>query len=111
MPQIGAFTRTQSGYFGHVRTLSLDLELTLVAAEPTDTENAPDYRVHLRDEDGPEVGAGWKRTGERAGDYIAVLLDDPIFVQPIRAHLFQAGDDKTAWALHWSRPPRRSERG
>jgi uncharacterized protein (DUF736 family) len=39
-----------------------------------------------------------------------LLLDDPAFVQPIRANLFQSGDDRTAWDLHWTRPPRRSER-
>lgn len=110
MPQIGEFTRTPSGYCGRVRTLALDLELVLILAEPTDTENAADYRIHLRDEDGPEVGAGWKRSGERAGNYVALLLDDPAFVQPIRANLFQWGDDKTAWGLHWTRPPRRSQR-
>lgn len=110
MPQIGEFTRTKSGYSGRIRTLSLDLELTVVPAEPSDAENAPDYRVHLRDEDGPEVGAGWKRTGERAGDYVSLQLDDPVFVQPIRANLFQSGDDKTAWGLHWNRPPKRGER-
>jgi uncharacterized protein (DUF736 family) len=40
MPQIGEFTRTQSGYAGHVRTLSVDLEVALVPAEQTDSENA-----------------------------------------------------------------------
>ncbi len=110
MPQIGEFIRTTSGYSGHVRTLSLDLQLTLVSVEPSDAENAPDYRIHLGDEDGPEVGAGWKRTGERAGDYVALQLDDPVFVQPVRANLFQSGDDKTAWGLHWNRLPKRGER-
>jgi uncharacterized protein (DUF736 family) len=110
MPQIGEFTRTKSGYSGRIRTLSLDIELTVVPAEPSDAENAPDYRIHLSDEDGPEVGAGWKRTGERAGDYVSLQLDDPVFVQPIRANLFQSGDDKTAWGLHWNRPPKRGER-
>lgn len=110
MPQIGEFTRTQSGYSGRLRTLSLDVELTLVPAEPSETENAPDYRIHLGDEDGPEVGAGWKRTGERAGDYVALQLDDPVFVRPVHANLFQSGDDKTAWGLRWNRPPKRGER-
>ncbi len=110
MPQIGQFTRTKSGYSGHVRTLSLDAALSLVPAEPSDAENAPDYRVHLGDEDGPEVGAGWKRTGEKAGEYVSLLLDDPVFAQPVRANLFQSGDDKTAWGLHWNRPPKRGER-
>jgi len=110
MPQIGQFTRTESGYSGHVRTLTLDAALSLFPAEPSDAENAPAYRVHLGDEDGPEVGAGWKRTGEKAGEYVSLLLDDPVFAQPVRANLFQSGDDKTAWGLHWNRPPKRGER-
>ncbi len=79
-------------------------------AEPSDAENAPDYRIHLDDEDGPEVGAGWKRRGERAGDYVAILLDDPVFLAPVRANLFRSGDDATAWGLHWTRAPKRNER-
>jgi len=68
MPQIGEFTRNEIGLFRPHPHASLDVELTLVSAEASDAENTPDYRIHLRDEDGPEVGAGWKRTGERAGD-------------------------------------------
>ena len=41
---------------------------------------------------GPEVGAGWKRNGEKAGDYVSLHLDDPSLRQPIRANLFQADD-------------------
>jgi uncharacterized protein (DUF736 family) len=110
MPQIGQFTRTKFGYSGNVRTLTLDIALSLVPADPSDAENTPDFRVHLGDDDGPEVGAGWKRTGEKAGDYVSLLLDDPILAQPVRANLFQSGDDKSAWGLHWSRPPKRGER-
>ena len=77
MAQIGQFTRTPSGYSGHVRTLTLDAELTFVPAENAEAENAPAYRIHLGDEDGPEVGAGWKHSGERAGPFVSVLLDDP----------------------------------
>ena len=109
MTQIGQFTRTTSGYTGNIRTLTLDVSLTLVPADASDTENAPDYRIHLGDDDGPEIGAGWKRTGEKAGDYVALQLDDPSFANPVRANLFQSGSDKTAWNLNWNRPPRRSE--
>ena len=110
MTQIGQFSRTKAGYSGQLRALSLDLSLTFVPANASEAENAPDYRIHLDDEDGPEVGAGWKRTGEKAGDYLAVLLDDPTFAQPIRANLFQLLDDKSAWGLYWSRPQKRSEK-
>jgi uncharacterized protein (DUF736 family) len=108
--QIGHFTRTKNGYSGHLRTLSLDVQLTLVPAERSDAENAPDYRVHLGDNDGPEVGAGWKRTGEKAGEYVSLLVDDPVLTQPIRANLFQSDADTTSWSLHWNRPAKRSER-
>src|SRR3546814_5633554 len=70
MAQIGDFTRTETGYSGRIRTLSLDAELTLVPAEPSDAENAPDFRIHIGKEDGPELGDGWKRVGEKAGAYV-----------------------------------------
>jgi len=111
MSQIGEFTRTNSGYSGHVRTLTLDVQFALVPAEPSDAENAPDYRIHLgEDGDGPEVGAGWRRIGEKAGDYVSLLIDDPVFAQPIRANLFRSDADNTSWSLHWNRSPKRSER-
>ncbi|UCI09512.1 DUF736 domain-containing protein [Mesorhizobium sp. B1-1-8] len=110
MPQIGEFIRSQTGYSGRIRTLSLDLDVAIVAAEASDTENAPDYRVHAGSEDGPAIGAGWKRSGEKAGAFVALQIDDPTFVQPIRANLFQNGDDKASWSLQWSRPRDRAEK-
>lgn len=111
MSMIGQFSRTKSGYAGRVRTLTIDAELLLVPADNSDAENAPDFRIHLgSDDDGPEIGAGWKRTGEKAGDYVWLLIDDPTFGHPIRANLFQSADDKSAWGLHWNRPPKRAER-
>lgn len=110
MPQIGDFTSNQTGYTGRIRTLSLDLDVAIVAAEASDTENAPDYRVHAGSEDGPTIGAGWKRSGEKAGDFVSIQIDDPTFAQPLRANLFQSGADKTSWSLQWSRPRDRVEK-
>jgi uncharacterized protein (DUF736 family) len=110
MALIGTFNRTKDGFTGHLRTLVLDVELTLVPTEQTDAENAPDYRVHAGAEEGPEVGAGWTRTGEKAGEYVSLQIDDPTFSQPIRANLFQSGGDPTAFHLLWTRPPKRSDR-
>lgn len=110
MPQIGQFTRTESNIVGRVRTLTLDVELAIVPTENMEAENAPDYRVHLADEDGLEVGAAWKRTGDRAGEYLSVLIDDPAFMQPIRANLFRSDAAGRAWSLHWNRPSKREER-
>ncbi|MBY4640466.1 DUF736 domain-containing protein [Gluconacetobacter entanii] len=108
MAQIGLFTRTADGFSGRLRTLSLDAELTLVRIETPEGGNAPDYRIHLGDgNDGPEVGAGWTRTGERAGEYIVVLLDDPSLTQGVCATLFQSGRGGRVWQLVWSRPQKR----
>lgn len=110
MPQIGTFTREQSGFVGRIHTLTLYREVTIVPAEISETENAPDYRIHHGNDEGPEIGAGWKRTGERAGEYIALLIDDPALPQPIRAHLFRDDDAGSAWSLHWTRPQKREGR-
>ena len=114
MPQIGQFTREESRIIGRIETFTLFHDIVIVPADPSDAENAPDYRVHDHDpgarDIGPEIGAGWNRTGEKAGEYVSLLLDDPVFAQPVRANLFQSGDDKSAWSLHWNRPPKRGER-
>ena len=110
MAQIGQFTRDRSGFTGRIQTLFFYRDLSLVPAESSDAENAPDYRVRMGDGDGPEIGAGWKRTGEKAGEYISVLLDDPALPQTIRANLFRDDDAGSSWSLHWSRPRPREDR-
>lgn len=110
MPQIGQFSRDASGFAGELVTLTLKRELVIIPAEHSDAENAPDYRVNVIAHDGPEVGAAWKRTGEKAGEYIALLIDDPAFLHPVRANLFRDDDAGKAWSLHWSRPRDRAEK-
>ena len=119
MPGIGQFMRENDGFIGHLTTLSLHQDIIIVAAEPSDAENAPDYRVHVLDtmsnETGAEIGAGWKRTGEKAGEYISLQIDDPTFAFPIRANLFKTDAEDEHWALLWNRavkrPEKRDERG
>ncbi|EHH67145.1 DUF736 domain-containing protein [Gluconobacter morbifer] len=111
MTQIGSFIRTPDGFAGRLRTLALDAELTFLSVGAGMAENAPDYRIHLGNGDaGHEVGAGWTRTGERAGEYVSVLLDDPIFTQPVRASLFQVGRGGRDWLLVWNRQVKRDDR-
>ena len=111
MTQIGSFQLTNGGYEGRLHTLNLDKALCLVAASSSDTEHAPDWRIHRCDSNnGPEVGAGWDRTREKAGAYVALLIDYPSLPQPIRANLFRSGADEDAWHLMWSRPLRREIR-
>jgi uncharacterized protein (DUF736 family) len=110
MAHIGQFSRTKDGYRGRLKTLTLDAELRLVPAERSDTENAPDYRIHIgTDDHALDIGAGWKRTGEKAGDYVSVLIDDPALPHPIHANLFRSVGEDGTHLLTWNRPPKRRE--
>jgi uncharacterized protein (DUF736 family) len=98
--QIGSFTRNDDGFFGRIRTLVLHVEVAILPAEGSDAENAPNHRVFL---DGLEVGAAWDRTGDKAGSYLSLTIDDPSFHEPIRARLFESDTNKDTWNLHWTR--------
>ncbi|GAB1715410.1 MAG: hypothetical protein NTAFB05_04520 [Nitrobacter sp.] len=100
MPQIGAFNRKDDGFFGRIHTLNLDVEVSILPVEESDTENAPNHRVFCN---GMEVGAAWDRTGDKAGAYLSVTIDDPTFSDSIRARLFESGAKKNVWHLHWAR--------
>lgn len=108
---IGMFSKTDDGYVGRLRTLALDAEISIVAATMSSTENAPDWRVLLGDsETGVEIGAGWNRTGARAGAYVSLQLDDPLFAMPLHAALLRSARQPDVHHLLWSRPqsgPRR----
>lgn len=85
-------------------------DVVLIPANKTDADNTPDFRIRRDDEKGPEIGAAWKETGDRAGDYLSFQIDDPAFAQPIRANLFRSDDNDDAWSLHWNRPKPRKAR-
>lgn len=60
MPQIGQFTREESGFIGNLGTLLLHQDIIIVA-DPSDAKNAPDYRV--QPDDAGDV-AVWLSTDE-----------------------------------------------
>ena len=102
---IGNFQTASDGYAGQIRTLLLDAMIAIVPAQPSDAENAPQWRVLLVEADtGIEIGAGWNRTGERAGAFIALQIDDPALALPLRANLLRSGQNEDDYHLLWSRP-------
>ena len=102
---IGTFFSTHDGYTGRLRTLLIDADISIVAAQHSDAENAPDWRILCGDSDtGAEIGAGWNRTGERAGAYIAVQIDDPMLPVALRANLLRSVQNPDSYHLLWSRP-------
>lgn len=110
MIKIGEFNVHGEGFSGCLETLGLVAALTIVPATRSDIRNAPDYRVHAgENSEGPEIGAGWKRTGERAGAYVAIVIDDPQFPRAIRANLFRPAIEGQPHLLFWQRSQRRRE--
>ena len=108
---IGSFQSATPGYSGHIATLAIDAMIAIVPAQPSDSENAPQWRVLLGDADnGIEIGAGWDRTGERAGPFIAVQIDDPSLAAPLRANLLRSGQNPDEFHLLWTRPTARESK-
>lgn len=99
MATIGTFTKTENGYTGAVKTLTLNVKARIVAAEKSN-DKAPVFRVFA----GPtEFGAAWKKKANETGrDYLSLKLDDPSFPAPIYASLVEIeGEDSLS--LIWSR--------
>ena len=108
--RIGTLLEADGGFSGRLHTLTLDVALVLEHASASESGNAPDYRVLAgEDDETREVGAAWKHVGEKAGAFVTLLLDDPAFVQPLRANLFQG--DGNEHVLVWARPSRREKAG
>lgn len=109
--QIGQFQMTRDGFEGRLLSLTLDMPVYLVPAAHSDAENAPDWRLLRGDaKTGIEIGAGWNRTGERAGAYVAVQFDDPAFPEPVRANLLRSSQSGGDHVLLWTRPTGREWR-
>jgi uncharacterized protein (DUF736 family) len=101
MANIGTFKKSgDNNYTGEIVTISLQKKnVTIVAEEPSENENAPTHRVFVAR---AEIGAAWAKTSKEDRDYLSIKLDDPSFTAPIFASLFADEDGKT-FNLIWSR--------
>jgi uncharacterized protein (DUF736 family) len=101
MANIGSFKKSgENGYTGEIVTMSLQKKnVTIVAEEVSENENAPSHRVFVSKVD---IGACWQKSSKEGRDYLSIKLDDPSFTAPIFANLFADEDGKT-FNLIWSR--------
>lgn len=99
MATIGTFTKTENGYTGAVKTLTLNVKARIAPAEKTN-DKAPDFRVFAGQ---TEFGAAWKKKSNETGrEYLSLKLDDPSFPAPIHASLVDV-EGETDLSLIWSR--------
>lgn len=103
MPAIGYVTKSDDGSFkGQLKTLSISVEIDIVANRSKSTDTQPDYRVLS---DGVEIGAGWMRRSESSGrDYVSLSLAAPEFgPRRLYANLGQAaGGPEDKFAVIWN---------
>ncbi|AYM82179.1 conserved hypothetical protein [Agrobacterium tumefaciens str. Kerr 14] len=98
MATIGTFTRTENGFSGAVKTLSLNVKSVKFLPVEGENENGPDFRVLAGT---TEFGAAWKKQSDKGNAYLSVKLDDPSFPAPIYASLVETETEELA--LIWSR--------
>ncbi|MDP3746649.1 MAG: DUF736 domain-containing protein [Phenylobacterium sp.] len=97
MATIGTFQKSDTGYAGSIKTLTLDVKRAQFRAVEKENDKAPDFRIFA---DKTEFGAAWKKTSRENRDYLSVKLDDPSFSAPIYASLVETED---GMSLIWSR--------
>lgn len=98
MSTIGTFTKSDDGYTGSIRTLTLNTKVKLVPTEEKKAENSPDFRVFAGT---LNIGAGWQKMSRADRPYVSVNIDDPSFAAPIHANLIESEDGEIK--LIWSR--------
>jgi uncharacterized protein (DUF736 family) len=103
MTVIGTFKKTDDGYAGSIRTMTINVKASFVANDKNGNDKAPDFKIVSGER---ELGAAWKaRTkGDEGREFLRVEIDDPSFAAPLRAALFEKGGD--ASALVWNRERR-----
>ena len=103
MAKIGSFKKVSGELRGQITTLTLLVKSVRIVADKEASGNAPSHRVYIGDS--VEIGAGWSKRTNDDRPYLSLKLDDPSFVAPIFAQLFEGDDGEHD--LFWSRPARR----
>lgn len=98
MATIGTFTKTDSGFTGAVKTLTLNVKARVTPTEKTN-DKAPDFRIFAGQ---TEFGAAWKKKSNEGREYLSVKLDDPSFPAPIYASMVEV-EGEEGFSLIWSR--------
>ena len=100
MANIGSFKKSGNEYQGDIVTLSVQAKGVRIVPEANrSNDNAPSHRVFVGR---AEIGAAWSKQSNEGRDYLSLKLDDPSFMAPIFANLFDDPDGES-YTLIWSR--------
>ena len=105
MATIGTFKKSGNDYTGDIVTLSVQAKgVRIVPEVKRVNDNAPSHRIFVGR---AEIGAAWTKRSTDGLDYLGLELDDPSFVAPIYANLFN-DDGEDTFSLIWLRPATRN---
>ena len=103
MPAIGYVTRTDKGFKGNLKTLSIKTPIEIAHNANKTAEKQPDYLIFV---EGVEVGAAWNRVSNTSGnEYVSLQLAAPEFgPRKLYANLGVAAgqDDPDTFAIIWN---------
>lgn len=102
MAKIGSFKKISGDFEGQITTLSIQADPVRICPDADARGNAPTHRIYFQ---GAEIGAAWSKRTSDDRRYLSVKIDDPAFVTPIFAQLFEGEDG--AFDLVWNRSVRR----
>ncbi|WP_267382737.1 MULTISPECIES: DUF736 domain-containing protein [unclassified Sphingomonas] len=106
MASIGTFIKNADGsYIGEIVTLSVQAKNVRIT--PDENQTGENAATHVVTVGRAEIGAGWVETSNEGRRYLSLEFDDPSFIAPIYANLFEDADGKTH-SLIWSRSNRRN---
>ena len=104
MPAIGYVRRTETGFTGEIRTLSIQAPIRIVRNTAKSADGQPDYKVFTTGD--IEIGAGWIRTARSSGaSHVSLSLAAPEFgPRKLYANLGRAAgqDDPDVFAVIWN---------
>ncbi len=81
-------------------TLTRNFTLQLVKVEAKRNPEGPDFRIL---QGNAEMGAAWKKRTDK-GEYLRLVLDDPLLPAPVHANSYTREDGVTV--VLWSRTDR-----
>jgi uncharacterized protein (DUF736 family) len=100
MATIGSFRKSGDEFHGDIVTLGVQAKGVRIAPDTSPiSDKAPSHQVFVGR---AEIGAASSKRSSEGRDYLSVKLDDPSFMAPIYANLFEDGDGETS-TLIWSR--------
>jgi uncharacterized protein (DUF736 family) len=104
MATIGSFKKVDNEFQGEIVTLSLQARGVRITPEGNrGNDDAPSHRVYVGR---VEIGAAWLKRSSEGRDYLSLKMDDPSFIAPIYAKLFE--DEVGGYTLVWSRSRKQS---